>query len=142
MKNYLISLAWLALVGCSAVSSVLNDYTLIAGAVAYKATAELIELTDDRSARATRILRYTDAAMEVVDSSQEVTLDALYQTVYDMIDWDRIPRQDHVLVNDLLIAVRDRLAEEVDEVTTLTPETEVSLVHIINRIRSAAIYYV
>lgn len=134
----------LALVGCStfqAVGEALTDNELIAGVIAYKATSELIQESDDPQGRAERIILYTDAVMDILDNDSRGTLDTVYQSVYELIDWESIPEVDHRLIEDLLIAVRDKLAEEAEDFAILTPETRVSLQHIVARIRDAADYH-
>lgn len=137
----LLSILFAAVLSSCAITDALNDHTLIAGIVAYKATAEVIELADDRQARAERILKYTDAALRLIDADTPVTLDSVYEAIHAAIDWDVIPPIDRPLVEDLLAAVRDKLAEEINQYQILEPGDEVGLEHVIVRIRSAAHHY-
>lgn len=130
----------LAIPSCT-VMQALNDHTLIAGIAAYKATGEIIEAAEDTQARAQRIIRYADLAADLVDSSEPVSLEAVHVKMLEAIDWGAIPPADHRLIEDLLLAIRVKLEEEVTEYNVLTPESQITLLHIIKRIRSAAEYY-
>lgn len=131
----------LFLVGCgTAVSDLLNDNTLFAGVAAYKATTEIIERADDPQGRANRILTYTESAMALVDSDLPVTLNTLYIHVHGLV-MGNVPDVDRQPVEDILDALRESLAREIDEFVTLTPNTEVGLRHVITRIRMAAQFY-
>ncbi len=141
IRTIIAAVLMLAVTACATVESVLNDNSLLAGVAAYKATTEIIERAEDPQARAKRILIYTEAAANIVDSAEPVTLQAVYEAVFESIAWDQIPPADRPLIEDLLSAIRDRLAEEVEQFAILTPETEVSLLHVISRIRSAAGFY-
>jgi hypothetical protein len=123
------------------VGEVLNDNSLLAGVAAYTATNEIIERSDDPQGRASRILAYTDAVIELVSDEQPVSLDGVYAAVHGLIDWQRIPPVDRPLIEDLLSAVRDRLAREIEQSIALSPETEVSLLHVVKRIRMAAEFH-
>lgn len=139
MKN--VSILLLALLaGCATVTTVLNDHTLLAGVAAYKATTFAIEESSDPVARANRILRYTDTAAEIIDSEAPTTLDSLHEYISGLV-MAEVPPIDQVPAQDLLESLRVALAREIDEFAVLTPETEVSVLHIIVRIRAAAEYY-
>lgn len=141
LSNLLIAVALAQLIGCAtAVSDLLNDNTLFAGIAAYKATSTIIEQYEDPQARARRIVGYAEAATNLVDSSTPVTLDGLYDHVYVLV-MAQVPEADRPMAEDILEALRYRLAVEIDEFVTLTPETEVSLLHVISRIRMAAEFY-
>ena len=120
---------------------VLQDNTLIAGVAAYTATNEIIERSEDPAGRAQRILLYTDAVSELVSADTPVSLDAVYDAIHGLIDWEQIPPVDRPLIEDLLQAVRDRLAQEIEQSIALDNETEVSLLHVIDRIRMAALFH-
>lgn len=139
-NRILTALVLMALMACSTVTDVLNDNTLFAGIAAYKATSRIIERSDEPQARAQRIITYTEAATRLVDSDTPVTLEQLYQHVHVLV-MSQVPSIDRQPAEDMLDALRDQLAQEIDEFVTLTPETEVSLLHVISRIRSAAEHY-
>jgi hypothetical protein len=130
------------LAACSAVSVLVSENNLIVGVVAYKATSELIERADDKAARAERIIKYTEIASSLVDSSQPVSINTLADTLIDSINWDLIPPQDHALINSLISDLRHRLAREIQEYVILSAADEVSIEYIIDRMREAALYYV
>ena len=144
LKTRIIAIVMLALTSCAlptVIGDVLNDNSLLVGAFAYQATVEIIERAEDTQGRAGRILRYTDKATDLLGADEPVTIAALHQAIYVLIDWDSIPDIDEPLIKDLLTAIRNRLEQEVENVAGMTPETEVSLLHVVARIRSAADYY-
>lgn len=141
MKKLLLLAAMLALTSCQAVQDVLNDNTLLTGVAAYEATEWIIEAAEDPEARARRILAYTEAAVEIVDSSTPTTLASLHTYISGLV-MAQVPEIDRQPAQDMLDALRVRLAIEIDEYASLTPETEVSLLHVIQRIRIAAEHHV
>ena len=137
-----LALAVALLVSCApGDGNLLGNHELIAGVAAAKATVEIIERAENQQARAARILIYTATAEELVDSSKPVTLQDVYQAVHDAINWEAIPPIDRMIVEDLLQAVRDSLAREAERFAILSPEAEVSVIHIIRRIRETASFY-
>lgn len=141
MKKILaVALVALQLASCAAVQEVLNDNTLLAGVAAYKATQAMLDRSSEPQARAQRILDYTDDVVEFLGDEHDVTIDLLYEYVHGLV-MAQVPDVDRQPVEDLLIALRDRLAEEIGELQVLTPETEVSVLHVIQRIRYAAQLY-
>lgn len=141
MRQLIVITLSLLMLSCAALSDFANENTRIAGALAYSATVELIERSDNPGERAARILEYTDSAITIIEADESVTVTVLHQAICVLIDWDAIPPVDRPLVNDLLLAVRDKIAEKIDQGEELTPETEVSLLQIIGRIRMAAEFH-
>jgi hypothetical protein len=130
----------LHLAGCAVVQDVLNDNTLLAGVAAYKATQAMLEQSGDPQARAKRILDYTDEVVGFLGDEEDVTINLLHDFVHGLV-MAQVPEVDRQPAEDMLLALRERLAEEIGEFEVLTPETQVSVLHVIERIRMAAELY-
>ncbi len=151
----LVALVLVLLPSCAALDAgvaMISDHTLIAGVVAHKATGEIIERASSsdhselfnselKRARARRIICYAELAADLVDGSTSVSLNSLHQSLLEHIDWGAIPPADHQLVEDLLLKVKEQLEKEIVEYNVLTPESQITLMHIIERIKNAAEFY-
>lgn len=138
MKFFISAIFSVFILSSCAVVDVIEDNTMVSGLVAYQASRELIEAADEPMERARRVILYTEAALRLVDADQTVTIDALYDEIYQLIDWNAIPPQDRFIVEDLLVLVRARISEEINRNVAMSAEQAIALRHVIERIRIAA----
>lgn len=107
MKNLLLALTCLALSACSFVDEREDTARL---AVMYAT----IKVIDEDADRADRVIEITREVKGYASGEASLTVEGLIAEVRDQIRWDRLDAADELLVQALLIELRDRLKERFD----------------------------
>lgn len=109
IKHILLSV--LLMVGLSACAT-FETHAPVAQLGVQVATMKVIE---EHPERAGRIVEIADAALLLVDGGMESTVPLIDMAVRKQIDWQGLSPSDRLLVNALLLAVRDELQRRVGD---------------------------
>lgn len=131
MKAFLAILLTLAVTGCAFLDAVEPDTKQLA--VQYAT----IKVIDGDTTKRDRVLELVERGRKYVTQDDSVTIAALDQGVRDLIRWDSMDAADRLLIDNIIINARERMADEIGS-GLLNAEQKAKVLTVFDWIESAA----
>lgn len=117
----LVLMLGVTLAGCATTGSTAQEEFMAKSAVSI-ATGRFIRMADDPAERAARVDRTVSGVLLTLEGTErpvvEVTLDELEQSMRDQIPWDRLMPEEVIVLDGLILMIREELELRTDGVDT------------------------